>query len=63
MRNITIEFNSFLELIDFTLVVDHSFFEANGNFLTGKLAEADIELAKSGYRATIILKHDEFAEA
>ncbi len=63
MRNITLQFQSFIELIEFTLVVDHSFFEANGNVLIGTLSEADIELAKSGYTATVVSGQNEFALA
>ena len=58
MRNITLEFSSFLELIAFTLVIDNSLFEANGTTLKCSLHESEIELARNGYAAQVIAMQD-----
>jgi hypothetical protein len=58
MRNITLEFSSFLELIAFTLVIDNSLFEANGTTLKCSLWESEIELARNGYAAKVVAIQD-----
>ena len=57
MKEVTIQFSSILELIDFTLIIDANKFEVNKSklLLTCELSEREIELARNGFHATILI--------
>jgi len=56
MKQVTLQFPSIIELIDFTFIIDGTMFEADRrkNRLTCELSSADVELAKTDYKASVI---------
>jgi len=56
MTQVTLQFLSVIELIDFELITKNDAALSNESRLTisGKFSEADIELAKIGYHAILI---------
>jgi hypothetical protein len=53
MKQVTLQFPSIIEMIDFQTMVSTNIIHLNRTdlTLTGKFNEADIELAKAGYYA------------
>jgi hypothetical protein len=56
MKQITLQFPSIIELIDFQSIVSTYIIHFNRTdlTLTGIFSEADIELAKAGYHAFVV---------
>ena len=56
MTQVTLQFPSILELIDFSLFIDGTMFEADRrkNTLTCELTAEDIQLAKKNYQAVVV---------
>lgn len=57
MKHVTLQFPSILELIDFSLTIEGTMFEADRrkNTLTCELSTSDIELATQGYKAIVVI--------
>jgi hypothetical protein len=60
MKLVTLQFPSILELIDFSLIIEGTMFEADRrqNTLTCELSVGDIELAKASYKALVVSTTD-----
>jgi hypothetical protein len=56
MKQITLQFPSIIEMIDFETIFSNSIIHLNRTdlTLTGQFTEADIELAKVGYHAFVV---------
>ena len=56
MKQVTLQFPSILELIDFSLFIDGTMFEADRrkNTLTCELSADDVKLAKENYKAVVV---------
>jgi len=63
MQQVTLQFTSILEMIDFEAIVS-TIFHINRRDLTitGTFTEADIELAKAGFHAIIWVPNDQADE-
>lgn len=61
MREVTLQFYLLKELIDFTLLMDltNCKIDEVNNRLTCLLQESEIELAKKGFNATIIMNESD----
>jgi hypothetical protein len=56
MNQVTLQFPSILELIEFSLIINGTMFEADShkNTLSGELSIVDVQLAKTNYKASVI---------
>lgn len=56
MKSVTLQFPSILSLLDFESVIEKDGYNLDRVHLTvkGEFEEADIELAKAGYKAIVI---------
>jgi hypothetical protein len=61
MKQVTLQFPSIIEMIDFQTMVSTNIIHLNRTdlTLTGKFNEADIELAKAGYYAVVVEDTDQ----
>lgn len=61
MKSATLKFSTILELIDFQSLLDHGHHEVDRNHLTisGQFDQADIELAKAGFKAIVIEENED----
>ncbi len=60
MKQVTLQFPSIIELIDFSFIIDGTMFEADRrtNMLTCEMCSADVELAKAHYKALVVAMTD-----
>jgi hypothetical protein len=58
MKQVTLQFPSILELIDFSLFIDGTMFEADRrkNTLTCELSAEEIKLARENYQAIVVVE-------